>query len=367
MDFLNFDLNDNLLFLSRSPSLRMDTSPFQQDSTEALKESFDSTFFNSQTNPTNNYSSSIVDYSTSHQCTCNCRQYQMMTPDFGTMLSLNNSTNSRGGFRLHKDASEEDAKELFLALAPETVRQQADSLDKLEAQSRSTEADNNCQTTCQKPSLVDVAIDMVENHQLTVVKFGDLSEFDKHFLANIIYIKNKVSIDLSLSPEDFVQQVNSNIGEVKEKRIDDRLRFVYKRAIKHLLAKRSNYTVNKLHKMEDFKDPMIKFYFPRNPEITGEIMDTSFASRKKMLKFFKLSPLFKQDFMEFAKSELKPIYDRYARDTYQSMYKRLVVRYKRKNCNKTSNDILLKAFKRLPWRCADIQGIVDQIALLNLL
>lgn len=365
MDFLTFELPENSLMLSRTNSFLQDgNAMFDSDN---FKQSFDSTFFDSQTNLENDYSTPNVDYSITHQCTCNCRQNQMQAHDFATALSRQSSANSRSGFRLHKNASEEDARELFLALAPEGSRQIVENIEKCDTQSRSTEDDNHSEKDLAKLTLVETAIEMVEKHQLNIAKFGDLSEFDKHFLANIIYIKNKTKVDVLLSTEEFVSQINSNMGEVKEKRNDDRLRFVYKRAIKHLLSKTSDYTANKLHKMEDFKDPLIQHYFPKHPDLTKELMDTSFASRKKILKLFKISPLFKRDFMEFAQSDLKPLYKRYAAETYHNMHRHLIIRYQKKECDKTSQGILLKTFKRLPWKCADIQSTVDQIALINLL
>ena len=366
MDFLTFELPENNLMLSRANSFLQDGVALF-DSSDNMKQSFDSTFFDAQPNSENDYSTPNFDYSIPQQCTCNCRQNQMQAYDFATGLSRQSSNNSRSGFRLHKNASEEDARELFMALAPEGVRQRVENMEKCETQSRSTEADNHSENSQSKPTLVDAAIDMIEKHQLNIAKFGDLSDFDKHYLANIIYIKNKTKVDVSLSTEEFVCQVNANMGEIKEKRNDDRLRFVYKRAIKHLLAKRSDYMANKLHKMEDFKDPLIEYYFPKNQELSKELMDTSFASRKKLLKLFKISPIFKRDFMEFAQVDLKPLYKRYAADTYQNMHKHLVIRYQKKECDKISQDVLLKAFKRLPWSCADIQSTVDQIALINLL
>lgn len=365
MDFLSFELPENNLLLSRGNSFQHDGSAFF-GSLDNFKHTFDSTFFETQTNSPIDYATTIGDNSTSYQCTCNCRQSMMMNADFVTGLSRQSSTGSRTGFRLHKNATEEEARELYLALAPEGTRQMIENMEKLEVQSRSTEADNSSEKCQNKPSLIDVAIDMVENNQLRISKYGDLSDFDKHFLANILYIKNKTRIDVALSTEEFLSQVNSNMGEVKEKRNDDRLRFVYKRALKHLLAKRSDYMANKLHKMEDFKDPLVEYYFPKHPELAKEVMDTSFASRKKLLKFFKLSSAFKQDFINFANSELKPLYSRYANETYQGMHKHLVLRYQKKECDKTSQDILLKAFKRLPWKRVDIQSTIDQIALLHL-
>lgn len=366
MDFLSLDVPEYGLQLSR-------VSSFQYENPTSSAFDFFSGFDSIETTKTSsqnyvvNYSTPIVDYSNSNHCTCNCKSMMHQGTELFTGLSRQSSTGSRSGFRLHKDASEEDARELYMALAPESERQLISILDKAETNSRSTTADSTPQTPPMKPTLSEVAASMVENHHLNVAKYGELSDFDKHYLLNILFIKNKSTVDLSLSSEDFVVAVNQAIGSAKEKRNDDRLRFIYKRAIKYLLAKRSDYTANKLHKMDDFKDPMVQYYFPANPEITAEIMDTSFASKKKILKFFKMSPAFKKDFLEFANSELKTLYNRYSRETYQNMHKHLVLRYQKKECNKVSPDILMKAFKRLPWRCADIQSTIDQITLINLL
>ena len=375
MDFFNLDFLDSTPSLLRGDSFQLDTASHLNSLEFLTKEiSIESERVDTQMSIDKNYASP-AEYLTNYCWRCNCKDRQMQAENqhsnFQMNVSRQSSNSSRSGFRLHKDALEKDVREFVSLLGCETERLKPlqERLESCEKQSHTSETDTGSTAPQSHWSLSDLAINMIESHKLTLAKYGDLTDFDKVYLANIVYIRNKAKIDPALSTEDFVVAINSNLGELKEKRNDDRLRFIYKRAIKYLLGKTSEYTANKLHKMDDFKEPFINYYFPSQPDkeaLTAEVMDTSFASRKKLLKFFKLSLTFKQDFLEFAASQMQQMYYKYTKETYDSMHKHLALRHSKKECGKQDVDTLLKTFKRLPWRLADVQSTIEQISYIKL-
>ena len=293
-------------------------------------------------------------------------EVQLISSDLS--ITRQSSNNSTCGFRLHKDASIKDAQE-FISLFNfnfdtsrlETTQSRVKSYEK---KSSPDDTDTGSLSQADTRDIACLAMEMIENNKLVVSRYGELSEFDRRYLANVIYIRNKAHIDTSLSNQEFVKLINSNLGQIKEKRNDDRLRFIYKRAIKYLLAKTSNYTANKLHKMDNFKDRLIAYYFPDlvdNKLVENDLMDTSFASKKKLLKLFRLSSSFKYDFLNFAKFQIQDIYKKYTTETYQSMYKHLRLKHIKTESRELEIDTLFKNFKRLPWRFSDIQSTVEQL------
>lgn len=284
---------------------------------------------------------------------------QLMSEDIPVLRDLSRSTStSTLPFKVHLTKREPDReiRDLFFAGC-----NQSDELHNLdcEVKSNSTADDIQPPVKDEKLTLVDLAIRMVEEHHLKVQDFGPLSSLDRLFLSNIMYIKNNKAISPDLETEEFVAEVNRQLTSLKEKRNDDRLRFIYKRAIKHLLSQCSAYTANKLHRMQDFESALVEKYFPGHPELAKELMDTSFASKKKLQRLFGLSPVFKVDFLSFARGHIRKYYGRYTQETYSNMFKQLQVQLARKET--VVPESLFKNFKRLPWRASDVQSTVEQI------
>lgn len=371
MDFFNFDFLDSQPSLLKQDSFQLDSSRLNPLDFLTNEISIESDQLDTQQRFEQNYASPS-EYLNVICSRCNCKetmnQSELSNCNFNLGVSRQSSNSSRTGFRLHKDALEKDVREFvsLLSCEQERAKVQTDKLESCDKQSHSSETDTGSTSPLSSNwTLVELAMNMIENHKLSPLKFGELSEFDKVYLANIVFIRNKAKVDPTLPTEQFVETINSNLGEIKEKRNDDRLRFIYKRAIKFLLGKTSDYMANKLHKMEDFKEPFIEYYFPSHPDksgITSEVMDTSFASRKKLLKFFKLSVTFKQDFLNFANNDMQKMYLKYTKETYEAMQKQLAIRLAKKDCGKTDVNTLVKTFKRLPWRCADVQTTIEHIS-----
>jgi len=285
------------------------------------------------------------------------------TDDFPMVgaLSRSESTNTSLPFKVHLSKREpsKEIKEMF------TTTDAFDELMNIQCEvisNSTTESSKNAKET--KTTIVDVAIRMIEECKLSIVEYGFLTSSDKLFLANIVYIQNGIVLDTTLSSDDFSMQVNTALTVIKGKRNDDRLRFVYKRCIKFMLSQCSSYTANKLHKMENYGDSLIKKYFSDNESIGKEAMDTSFASKKKLTKLFHTSLAFKQDFMAYSRTVLKKYYAKYTEDLYNTMYKEIMSMINR-GLDVTPTT-LSNNYKRLPWRATDVQSTVIQICKISL-
>jgi len=212
--------------------------------------------------------------------------------------------------------------------------------------------------------LVHVAIRMVNSQKLSIADYKPLLEpLEKMFLSNILFLKNGAKVSHELETLEFVAKINENLGDSKTKRNDDRLRFVYKRAIKWLLQKCSGYEANKLHRMQDYEVELVNHYFQKNLDIRNELMDTSFASKKKLQKLFRLSPQFKEDFIWFTEYQMESFYTKYTLETYAAMLKILSAKFVKGEV--IPQDFLFKHYKRLPWRADDVKSTVRQISTLG--
>ena len=203
---------------------------------------------------------------------------------------------------------------------------------------------------------------MIDENKLRTNDYGNLGQIEKIYLANVLYLKNRSTVDSDLEEEKFVEKVNSLLGLAKEKRNDDRLRFIYKRGIKHLLESCSSYVANKLHKMQDYEDALTKCYFPKNLDIKEELMDTSFASKKKLTRLFSMSPKFKQDFVKYSQTQIEQYYSKYVTTTYSAMLKQISNSFAKKDF--VPADSLTNNYKRLPWRSVDVKSTIKQISAL---
>ena len=297
-------------------------------------------------------------------------------------LSRNSSNASQKPFKVHATKREPDIeiRHLF-TIEPTYERQNSAPLPEFamceDLHTASTTADDITVKIEHQPAnppsisgkepleLIHVAIRMVNDQNLSISDYKSFLEpLEKMFLSNILYLKNGAKVTHELDTVEFVAKVNQSLGDSKTKRNDDRLRFVYKRAIKWLLQKCSGYEANKLHKMRDYEELLTKQYFPHNLTIREELMDTSFASKKKLQKLFKLSPQFKEDFIWFTQYQMESFYTKYTQETYAAMLKILSAKFVKGET--VAHDYLFNHYKRLPWRAADVTSTVRQICTLCL-
>lgn len=253
-------------------------------------------------------------------------------------------------FRLHKREPEREKGNYCTNL---------DDLLNLDCEVRSSSTNADSAPHIEQQTVVDLVIRMIEEGRLSTAEYGFLNATDKLYIANILQVRNGTCPSPSLDNDDFVDAVNHALSIIKEKRNDDRLRFVYKRAVKYMLSHCSSYTANKLHRMQDFQESLAQKYFKNQPELAKEAMDTSFASKKKLSKLFMASASFKADFLSFSRGALNHFYSKYTSEVFNNMHKQLLALLA-----KDSNqgvDALAPHFKRLPWRSSEVQQTVQQI------
>ena len=240
--------------------------------------------------------------------------------------------------------------------------------------------------------LSQLASQIVEENRLSVNKSKhELGDFEKLLISNLVYIINKSRVSTCLERDEFAKAVNSALCRRGQKRKDAQLRFVYKRAIKILMSKVTGYIANKTYHMEAFAEDFVRYYFPALPKAEDycsagskeEVMDTSFASKRKILRLFALSPVFKKDFLDYALPELRSRYTKYISTTYCKMIKCLKAANRgslgkaQVSLNKPvkaadrpegpeakkveKNDILFKRFKRVPWSAAELEVSIQMV------
>lgn len=263
----------------------------------------------------------------------------------------------------------------------------------LKLEQRSSGEDDSEDTTAAQQqdedleSLSQLAVQLVEENRLSpgAPKAG-LSEFEKLFVSNLVYIMSSRSVAPELDSDAFVREVNSSLRHTRPKRKDAQLRFVYKRAVKILMSKVTGYIANKTYQMHNFASDFLRYYFPAlSKEADREdVMDTSYASKKKYLRLFALSPLFKQDFLGYALPLLQKKYAQYSLATYDKMARYLRVAIEDSDAKARTalsrpvksevsasaassekqdprQQILFKRFKRVPWSIKELDEAVDMV------
>lgn len=202
---------------------------------------------------------------------------------------------------------------------------------------------------------------MIEDGRLDIRQMKMLRLEDKVYISNVVHIRNRdVFIDPMLPDKEFVTQVNHNLGDAKEKRNDDQLRWMFKKATKQMLIDHTEYRRNKLFRREEYMGELTKIYFPKNPEMENSLLDSSFASKKKLKTMFDASPRFREDFLAFANGKIWTIHREETSKIYEEMYQHTISRLKSRPKD-LKKPFLKDQFKRLPWREADVQNTIDQI------
>ena len=203
-------------------------------------------------------------------------------------------------------------------------------------------------------------INMINENKLTLVHTSAiLSEFERLFASNLIYIRSQKRVDYTMDTAKFVEHVNAILSDKGCRRNDDQLRFIYKRAIKSLMEKRTDYNRNSKIGMTAYEKDFVNAYFPNNPEVTNILTDTTFASKKKLQQLFRLSPGFQEDFMEFVTCQILTEYTRHTWKMYGMFYEKLK-KMLRDNSEKNEK-MLHKEFKRLPWGAMDITATISRL------
>jgi hypothetical protein len=259
---------------------------------------------------------------------------------------------------LMKRAPSRDFKEL-MTLELEAIKVEANSEESGSSHGDEDVLGSTCESSDEKLDIIKLVMRMGEENLLRLTNFnGEFGRVEKLFISNLIYIKRGVGVDITLETEIFVDNVNKELKKAKEKRKDDRLRFIYKRAIKLMLSKCTKYLASKSFKMEDFTDEFIKHYFGKKNNHNQDVLDTSYASCKKLKQYFLQSHSFKKDFVEHALDQIFTEYVAYSIDIHSKMHKLLV---EQAGNEAHSERLLFQKFKRIPWSSKDIQVSMQMI------
>lgn len=216
-----------------------------------------------------------------------------------------------------------------------------------------------------KLNLIQLVTRMGNENALNITDYnGVFGLEEKTLIANLIFIKcPKSEIAPTLDTENFIKQVNKVLRDKKDKRKDDQLRFVYKKAIRNMLSNATEYAPSKSAKMEDYTDRFLKFYFPEKTDRNKDVLDTSYASVKRIKTYFHDSPMFKQHFLDTCLKVVVKEYVRYTEETYTKMHE-VMTEHMRASTDdqKYRVDVLRTRYKRIPWSCLDI---IDSINLIK--
>ena len=157
------------------------------------------------------------------------------------------------------------------------------------------------QTEASETSVSDVNIPrltfkMLDKNEVCLSDVCHLNLYEKVFLSNILIIRHGGDLlDPFLPLPTYIEELNLRLGRPGFKRKDESLRWIYKRAIKQLLYDHTDYRPTKYSTMDRFILKLGAKYFPDKPELNELMLDSSYASRKKIQMLADASAQFKQD------------------------------------------------------------------------
>jgi hypothetical protein len=215
--------------------------------------------------------------------------------------------------------------------------------------------------TLQDSSIAELTFKMLEQNRLDISDARNLSFEDKAFLSNILNIRHTgIFVSPSLPADEFAGQFNQHLGQPSDKRNDDRLRWIFKKAVKQMLMDHTGYRPNKLFKRENFIGVLTAKYFAGKPEMQTYLLDSTFASKKKLKTMFQESALFKEEFLDFVNNRVQEIHHSESVRTFDEMHRFFSDRLA-DSPQEACRAILREKYKRLGWRESDVKNTIAQI------
>lgn len=206
--------------------------------------------------------------------------------------------------------------------------------------------------------IIGVVRDMIEHAKLPSQQFLNLSDKDKCFIFCVISIfDNETFLKLDMPPDQLITTINEKLQThvTQHKRKDDRLRWFYKRFIRFLLRKHTEYRPTKQYKAQDFNSIIAEIYFGSEEKPPENLCNTTFASKKRLLTLFRTSKLFAQAAAAFIRNELMDEHHNETNTLYIRMYKIFEQGY---YPNVEIKSLMTKFSKdeylRLPWRNCEV-------------
>lgn len=203
-----------------------------------------------------------------------------------------------------------------------------------------------------------LAYRMLHNNKLEVPLNISLSLKDKLYLANIVSVRNPdADILPQLETDSFIEAVNEQMCSSPNRRNDDKLRWLFKRTLRYFLCKYTNYLPNRSCKREIFMPILLKRFFPNNPEFESELLNSTFASKRKLRRIFSISPLFKQELIDYVENDLEIQCDRELKKRFVDLYQ-IIETFLDQNPDVLSTKIFIQLKKRIDWNRNDVKEAI---------
>lgn len=194
---------------------------------------------------------------------------------------------------------------------------------------------------------------MVENNELIVPLNRKLDFTEKVYFSNLLNLRHQHRIiDPHLEQSEFIAEINSNLGYPTERRCDEEFRWVFKRVIKHLLRKFTEYQPVKSYRRDKYMGQISQRFFSNNPNMAEDLLSSNFASRKKVKMLFEQSATFKEEFLWYVNNRLESEYRSELTRKYETLFDTVIAELGKSPQVKTEN-ILRQFRKRLDWTVAD--------------
>ena len=224
---------------------------------------------------------------------------------------------------------------------------------------------------------------LLDKQEISLQDIDGLNEYEYTLVKSLVKKMYGVNLSEPLSPEDLVQSVNSTRMKGKPKRLEEELKLVFKKTMKHLfervkegLDREQNERLNKLGYVRGFYKYYFESTFEENESFRNyfQIQDSEgkidFAKLNKVLvhpltvnaqflSAISLSKNFREDMRTFVGQHLLAIY----RETRMAKLKRILLNFydllgKRKD-HQAIEEYINNQQTKLPWATSDLKRAVE--------
>lgn len=224
---------------------------------------------------------------------------------------------------------------------------------------------------------------LLDKQEIGLHHLEGLTEFEYTLVKSLVKKMYAINLSEPVSPEDLVQCVNSTRLKGKPKRLEEELKLVFKKTMKHLfervkegLDREQNERLNKLGYVRGFYKYYFESTFEDNETFRNyfQIQDSEgkidFAKLNKVLvhpltvnaqfiSAISLSKKFKEDMKAFVGQHLLAIY----RETRTAKLKRILLNFydllsKRKD-HQAIEEYINNQQTKLPWATLDLKRAVE--------
>ncbi len=224
---------------------------------------------------------------------------------------------------------------------------------------------------------------LLDKQEICLQHVEALTEFEYTLVKSLVKKMYGINLSEPVSPEDLVQCANSKRQKGKPKRLEEELKLVFKKTMKHLfervkegLDREQNERMNKLGYVRGFYKYYFESTFEENEAFRNHFMfqdsegKIDFAKLNKVLvhpltvnaqflSAISLSKKFKEDMRAFVSQHLLAIY----KETRMAKLKRILLNFydllsKRKD-HQAIEEYINNQQTKLPWATLDLKKAVD--------